>query len=60
MFFFFVTFPESCHGFLARHLSCFRPGRSKNEISACSVGTEKLRDEQLGRFVVVSSREVPS
>ena len=56
----FRQFQKSCHGFLARYLSCFRPNRPQNGFSSFSVGTKKMRDEKLRRFVVVSPREVPS
>ena len=51
---------KSCHGFLARDLSCFRPSRPKGGFLRFSVGTKKMRDEKLRRFVVVTLREVPS
>ena len=50
---------KSCHGFLARYLSCFRPSRPKVGFFRFLVGTKKNRDEKLRRFVVVSPREVP-
>ena len=53
-------FRKSCHGFLARYLSYFRPNRLQNGFSIFSVGTKKMRNEKLRRFVVVSRREVPS
>ena len=53
-------FQKHCHGFLARYLPCFRPGRPQVGISCFSAGTKKNRDEKLRRFVVVSLREVPS
>ena len=56
----FRQFQKSCHGFLARYLSCFRPNRPKVGFSSFLVGTKKMRDEKLRRFVVVSPREVPS
>ena len=37
----------------------FCPGASKSAISMFAVGTKKMRDEKLCRFVVVSPREVP-
>ena len=54
----FEHFPNSYGGFLTRYLSCFRPGRSQNRFSRIWVGTKKMRDEKLCRFVVVSPREV--
>ena len=51
---------KSCHGFLARYLSCFRPNRPKVGFSSFLARTKKNRDEKLCRFVVVSPREVPS
>ena len=56
----FLQFQKSCHGFLARSLSCFRRNRPKVGFSSFLVGTKKNRDEKLRRFVVVSPREVPS
>ena len=56
----FLTFQKSQDGFLTRYLSCFRAGASKFAFSRFSVGTKKMRDEKLRRFVVVSPREVPS
>ena len=56
----FRLFQKSCHGFLARYLSCFRPNRPKVGFSSFLVGTKKMGDEKLRRFVVVSPREVPS
>ena len=56
----FRQFQKSCHGFLARYLSCFRPNRPKVGFSSFLVGTKKMRDEQLRRFMVVSPREVAS
>ena len=56
----FWDFPKSCHVFLDRYLSCFRPGRPRSGFLTFSVGIEKLRGEKLRRFVVVSPREVPS
>ena len=53
-------FQKSCHGFLTRYLSCFRPNRPKVDISSFLVSIKKMRDEKLCRFVVVSPREVPS
>ena len=53
-------FQKSGDDSLARYLSCFRPGAPKKRFSSFSVGTEKMRDEKLRRFVVVSPREVPS
>ena len=50
----FRLFQKSCHGFLARCLSCFRPKRPKVGFSSFGVGTKKMRDEKLRRFVVVS------
>ena len=55
----FRQFQKSCHGFLARYLSCFRPSRPKFGFLRFSVGIKKMRDEKLCRFVVVSPREVP-
>ena len=54
------NFQKSGDDALARHLSCFRPGAPKKRFSSFSVGTEKMRDEKLRRFVVISPREVPS
>ena len=54
----FRLFRQRCQGFLAWYLSCFRPGRRKVHSSSFSVETEKMRDEKLCRFVVVSPREV--
>ena len=56
----FRLFQKSCHGFLAWYLSCFRPNRPEVGFSSFLVGTKKMRDEKLRRFVVVSPREVPS
>ena len=56
----FLTFQQSQDGFLARYWSCFRAGASQFAFPRFSVGTKKNRDEKLRRFVVVSSREVPS
>ena len=56
----FRLFKTSCHGFLIRYLSCFRPGRSQERFSRIWVGTKKMHGEKLRRFVVVSPREVPS
>ena len=56
----FRLFQKSCHGFLARYLSCFRPNRPKVGFSIFLARTKKMRDEKLCRFVVVSPREVPS
>ena len=56
----FLTFQKSQDGFLTRYLSCFRPNRPKVSFSRVLVGNEKMRDEKLRRFVVVSPREVPS
>ena len=56
----FRQFQKSCHGFLARCLSCFRPDRPKVGFLSFLVGTKKMRDEKLRRFVVVSPREVAS
>ena len=56
----FRLFQKSCHGFLTRYLSCFRPSRPKVGFSSFLVVTKKNRDEKLRRFVVVSPREVPS
>ena len=56
----FRPFQNSCHGFLTRYLSHFRPVGPEFRFSRFSVGTKKMRDEKLRRFVVVSSREVPS
>ena len=56
----FFDFQKSCHGFLTRYLSCFRPNRPKVGFSSFLVRTKKMRDEKLCRFVVVSPREVPS
>ena len=56
----FEHFQESCRGFLARYLPCFRPGAPKTGFSSFLTGTKKMRDEKLCRFVVVSPREVPS
>ena len=53
-------FQKRSHGFLAWYLSCSRPGCFQIHISGFSVGTKKMRDEKLCRFVVVSPREVPS
>ena len=53
-------FQKSGDDSLARHLSCFRPGAPKKRFSSFPVGTEKMCDEKLRRFVVVSPREVPS
>ena len=53
-------FRKSCHGFLARYLSCFRSNSPKVYILRFLVGTQKMRGEQLHRFVVVSPWEVPS
>ena len=53
-------FRKSCHGFLTWYLPCFGPGASRFAFSQFSVGTKKMRDEQLCRFVVVSPREVLS
>ena len=55
----FRLFRKRCHGFLARYLSCFRPGRQKIGFSRLSVETKKMRGEKLCRFVVVSARELP-
>ena len=55
----FRQFQKSWCGFLARYLSCFRPNRPKVGLSSFLVGTKKMRDEKLCRFVVVSPREVP-
>ena len=56
----FRLFQKSCHGFLAHYLSCFRANRPEVGFSSFWVGTKKMRDEKLHRFVVVSPREVPS
>ena len=56
----FHHFQKSCRGFLARYLSCFETCRRKIVFSSFPVGTKKNRDKELRRFVVVSSREVPS
>ena len=56
----FFIFRKSQDDCLARYLSCFRAGASKSTFSNVLVGTKKLRDEKLCRFVVVSPREVPS
>ena len=50
----FRVFQKSCHGFLARYLSCVQSGRPKVEFSSCSVETTKLRGGKLRRFVVAS------
>jgi len=55
----FRFFQKSCHGFLACYLSCFRSNRPKVGSFRLWVGTTKMRDEKLCRFVVVSPREVP-
>ena len=49
------VFLSSCLVFVV-----FSPGRPEVGFSSFSVGTNKLRGEQLRRFVVVSPREVPS
>ena len=54
------SFQKSCPSFLTRYLSCFRPGCFKFAFSSFWVGTKKMRDEKLCRFMVVSPREVPS
>ena len=59
-FYDFLTFQKSQDGFLTWYLSCFRAGASRFTFSILSVGTEKMRDEKLCRFVVVSPRGVPS
>ena len=41
-------------------MSCFRPGRPRSGLSTFLVGTKKIRDKKLRRFVVVSPRTVPS
>ena len=56
----FCDFQKSCHGFLTRYLSCFRPNRPKVGFSSFLVATKKMRDKKLRRFVVVSPREVHS
>ena len=56
----FCDFQKSCHGFLTRYLSCFRPNRPKVGFSSFLVETKKMLDEKLRRIVVVSPREVPS
>ena len=56
----FLIFQKSQDGFLTWYLSCFRAGASKFAFSGFSVEIKKNRDEKLRRFVVVSSREVPS
>ena len=55
----FCDVQKSCRGFLAWYLWCFRPGASNLAFSRFPVGTKKMRDEKLCRFVVVSPREVP-
>ena len=55
----FRHFQKSCHGFLARYLSCFRPSRPKVGFSSFGVRTQKMREEKLCRFTVVSPREMP-
>ena len=54
----FEHFQKSCRGFPARYLPCFRPGAPKTILSSFLMGTKKMRDEKLPRFVVVSPREV--
>ena len=39
----FRVFQKSCHGFLARYLSCFQPNRPNVGFSSFSVGTKKMR-----------------
>ena len=56
----FETFEKSCDDSLARYLPCFRPGALRKQFPSVLVGTQKLRDKKLCRFVVVSPREVSS
>ena len=55
----FETFEKSGDDSLARYLPCFRPGALRKQFPSVLVGTKKMRDEKLCRFVVVSPREVP-
>ena len=59
MFHDFRTFQKSGDDSMARYLPCFRPGAPRKQFPSVSVGTKKMGDEKLCRFVVVSPREVP-
>ena len=56
----FYDFQKSCGGFRHCIYRVFGPGASESAFSIISVGSKKMRDEKLCRFVVVSAREVPS
>ena len=55
----FREFENNCYGFLSRYLPHFRSVGLEFRFSSFSVGTKKICDEKLCRFVVVSPREVP-
>ena len=50
----FRHFQKSYRGLLAQYLSYFELGRPQNGFSSCAVGTRKIGDKKLRRFVVVS------
>ena len=55
-----LHFKKRYCGFLTRHARRFRPCRPGSGLLSFSVRINKLGDEPLCRFVVVSPREMPS